>query len=154
MNPSSWDSVSFNLPDYYDIWALALLPYMTSCWSWMNDLGDKRELVVAKIKEYVTQKLSLLPGNSLLQCSSAFNGFAIYRLEKFKKCRYDNFSGNNMQFITEFDYEQNLNALQNEISNGTWRLENTVDCEHRYFHMQAIDENDAKIMISPRYLFN
>ena len=46
-----------------------------------------------------------------------------------------------------------LNALKNEVSNDTWLLVNTEDCEHRYFHMQAIDENDAKIMISPRYLF-
>ena len=106
------------------------------------------------MKEFVTQKLSLLPGNSLLQCSSAFNGFAIYRLEKFKKCRYDNSVANNMQFITEFHFAQNMNALKNEVSNDTWSFVNTADCEHRHFHMQAIDENDAKIMISPRYLFN
>ena len=143
MNPSSWDSVSFNLPDYYDIWALSLLPYVTSCWSWYNDMEDKGRLIEAKMKEYLTRKLSLLPGNSLQQCTSAFNGFAIYRIEKFKKCRYDNFVANNMKYMTESDFAQNLNALQNEVSNGTWSLENTVDCEHRYFHMQAIDRKSV-----------
>jgi hypothetical protein len=116
-------------------------------------MGDKRRLVVDKTKEYVTQKLSLLPQNNLLQCSSAFNGFAIYRLEKFIKCRYDNSVANNMQFITEFEYLQNINALKNEISNDTWSLLNTEDCEHRFFHMQAIKNHHAKIMISSKYLF-
>jgi hypothetical protein len=153
MNPSSWDSVSFNLPDYYDIWALSLEPYMTSCWSWNCNTGDKRRLIVNKMKEYVTQKLSLVKPNHLLQCSSAFNGFAIYRLEKFTNCSYDNSVANNMQFITEYEYLQNINALENDISNDTWSLVHTDDCEHRFFHMQAIKQNNAKIMISPKIIF-
>jgi hypothetical protein len=149
----TWDSLSFNLPDYYDIWALSLSPYMTSCWSWNSNMGDKRRMVVDKMKEYVTQKLSLLPRGHLLQCSSAFNGFAVYRLEKFIECRYDNSVANNMQFITEIEYLQNMKALKNEISNDSWSLYNNDDCEHRFFHMQAINKNNAKIMISPRYFF-
>jgi hypothetical protein len=150
MNPTSWDSLSFNLPDYYDIWALSLEPYMISCWSWNSNMGDKRRLIVDKMKEYVTRKLQT---NKLLQCSSAFNGFAIYRLEKFIKCRYDNSVANNMQFITENEYLQNINALKSEISNDTWSLLNTEDCEHRFFHMLAIKEFHAKIMVSSKYLF-
>ena len=32
----SWDSISFNRGDYYDIWAFSNDPYVASCWNWEN----------------------------------------------------------------------------------------------------------------------
>jgi hypothetical protein len=31
-NDSDWDSLSFNRPNYFDIWALSIDHYMLSCW--------------------------------------------------------------------------------------------------------------------------
>jgi len=45
--------------------------------------------------------------------------------------------------------------IQEEAYNKPFHIEiSSEDCEHRYFHLQAIEKNRAKIRISPLKMFN
>ena len=74
-----WDALSFNTsPKYYDIWGLSIYPY---CFSYNHFEENVRNYNI--IQNYVTALLNKLPAGGLLPCISSFNGFSIYRTNKF-----------------------------------------------------------------------
>jgi len=146
-----WDSLSFNRKDYFDIWALSIEPYYLSCWHFPGDFA-----IVNKMKQYIIDKLSKLRPTELLECISAFNGFAIYKKDKFKGCQYDWQVHGNFDLVSKEDVDKNEKALGSKftIDKSYHQIINPVtDCEHRYFHTSAIEKNDARIRISPLHLF-
>jgi len=152
LNRNDWDSLSFNHPiGYYDSWALSIKPYVLSCHHF-NDNCSGQKLINNIINK--TKKDKLIP------CLSAFNGFAIYKTEKFINCNYDG------RFM--LDYIPNKLIKENIIYNGQLNLKENKsqhkhdhfnnfnvyeDCEHRHFHITAVLKNGAKIRISPHCLF-
>ena len=133
-----WDALSFDHPDgYYDTWALSIGPYVLSCHHLTNGL---------KCQKYVSDLIKLTPRQRLIACYSAFNGFAIYRTNKFLNCHYD--GRFRVDYIPANLIKQNL--LYAGGFNGGQRKE---DCEHRFFHFQSIKKNGARIRISPLRLF-
>jgi hypothetical protein len=169
-----WDSVSFNRSDYYDIWALSINTYVYSCWHW-----DYPTKVVEIMKSYITKLLYhafIHSKESLIVCDSAFNGFALYRLEKFIDCNYEWEIKKNIDITGEDKILLNrimLDALVKEEiskillpkdsgeSSSTEDIQfdfhpekhNGSDCEHRFFHMEATRKNGARIRISPISVF-
>jgi len=154
VNNQDWDALSFNRKDYYDIWALSIYPFVTSCWHWGYKQMDSN-YVVEIMKEYISDILKNMDKSKLLECYSAFNGFSIYRKDKFINCKYSNNIYKSHQLISNNDLYDNITEL-NKITgrNNSMYLNLFEDCEHRYFHMSAIKKNNAKIVISPLYLFN
>ena len=155
---SEWDSISFNRPGYYDIWAVSLKPFVYSAWGWT----EPRE-VVRIMRNYIMDKLDKLNQTELLECSSAFNGFALYKSSVFLGCSYD--WRRPLEYISVEDIEKNREALVKhsrlaEESRGIitrYPLDKSVeepDCEHRSFHMSAISRFGARIRISPEILFS
>jgi hypothetical protein len=140
-----WDALSFNRMNYYDIWALAYNPFYFSCWHWED------QNIWMDIRNDISWRLAQLDKDSLFECSSAFNGFAIYRLSKFLNCYYD--------FRQAYNYmDDSLIAINDEIFRGrtvrqSGEKNNNEDCEHKHFHLQAIALNGAKIRISPLCFF-
>jgi hypothetical protein len=146
-----WDSLSFNRKEYYDIWALSIDPYIFSCWHFPGGYA-----VVKKMTEFIIEKLNKLDKNSLLECESAFNGFAIYRKSKFIDCKYDWKIEQNYNYIPKEKLIKNEEIIGQKITldRSYHDLVNpTTDCEHRFFHMNAIEKNGARIRISPQCLF-
>ena len=144
-----WDSLSFNTaPKYYDIWALSIYPY---CFSYNHFKNNVQQYNV--IQEYVDDKLKKLPPGGLVPCLSSFNGFSIYRSEKFLDCYYD---GNiRMDLIPKRLIHIHSLVAQSPL---VYKKYITVDgryedCEHRAFHFQALFKKGAKIRISPEKLF-
>jgi glycosyltransferase involved in cell wall biosynthesis len=147
---SEWDSISFNRPGYYDIWAVSLKPFIYSSWGWT----EPRE-VVKIMREYIVDKLAKLDPGQLLECSSAFNGFAIYKSSVFLKCGYD--WRRPLEYMTLEDVEKNREALGSSSRSIRYPLDKSVeepDCEHRSFHMSALHRFGARIRISPEILFS
>ena len=144
-----WDALSFNTkPFYYDIWGLSIYPF---CFSYNHFKSSAK--IYYMMRDYVTYKLKTLKNNELLQCISAFNGFAIYRTEKFLNCQYD--GRINLNLIPKKYMLANMNVTKSYIvykdsGNIKGKYE---DCEHRSFHVQAIKNNNAKIMIAPETIF-
>jgi hypothetical protein len=146
-----WDCLTFNKRDYYDLWALSIDEYIFSCWHWEDDINKSKE-IVKYLKKYITNKLKSIEDNKLLDCYSAFNGFAIYKKNKFINCHYESDIYKTLEFIPEKLLKKNIKKLNKFITiNNPFATE---DCEHRHFHLQAFFENYAKIKISPEILFD
>jgi len=150
LNRNDWDGLSFNTdPNYYDIWALSIFPY---CFSY-NHFRYTNTNNYKIIQQYIMGRLNSLKPDELLPCISAFNGFSIYRTNKFLQTRYD---GNVRTDLIPKLYLQ----YHATIANSTLYYPNlghvkayAEDCEHRAFHVQAINNSNSKIMISPEILF-
>jgi hypothetical protein len=102
------------------------------------------------MKKYIQKRLKNLPKGELLECISAFNGFAIYRTNKFIDCEY--YGKPRIDLISEENIKLNEDALNSPVLFDTPQR-NNEDCEHRFFHFQAIQKNNARIRISPEILF-
>jgi hypothetical protein len=143
---SEWDSVSFNRPGYYDLWALSIDDYVYSCWGW-----DKCWQIVEIMRDYITNKLSKVSENEFVPCRSAFNGFAIYKTEKFIDIDYDWKMPKEFMKLEELLHQQ---KILNSVPFSPLNVQtDEPDCEHRAFHMRAISKHNARIRISPKILF-
>ena len=145
-----WDALSFNTtPKYYDIWGLSIYPY---CFSYNHFEENVKNYNI--IQNYVSALLSKLPPNGLLPCISSFNGFSVYRTNKFLNTYYDG------RVRKDLIPPQNM-AAHKAITNSKLVYKKYVtvdgryeDCEHRAFHIQARQNSGARIMISPEVLFS
>lgn len=137
---SEWDGLSFNRDPYYDIWALSIPPLVLSCWHIY-----KCDKALALYEKYIKDKLAKLGPDEFLPVMSAFCGFAIYRTDKFKGCRYSGKFDINM--FSEQSVRKNAEILDSKL------FIRVNDCEHRNFHVNAIKKNSARIMVSPLHLF-
>jgi hypothetical protein len=147
---NDWDGLSFNTsPHYYDIWALSIWPF---CFSYNHFENSYNYHYV--IREYITLKLKMLKPGQLLQCISSFNGFSIYRTNKFLKTYYDGRVRSDLfpkEFIKSHTFAQKSKGLiYKDYGHVKGRYE---DCEHRAFHQMARNNSGARIMISPEILF-
>ncbi len=133
-----WDSLSFKHPaGYYDSWALSKRPFVLSCHHFKDNAIGIR---------FINKIIQKTPINGLITCLSAFNGFAIYRKKKFENCNYDGHF--RLDYIPQSLIEENLKYA------GTMDLsQDKEDCEHRFFHINAVVNNNARIRISPLSLF-
>jgi len=145
-----WDGLSFNTsPGYYDIWGLSIYPY---CYSY-NHFNNNQQFYKI-IQDYVTDRLKNLKDDELLPCISSFNGFSIYRTEKFINCLYDGRVNINLvppHYMLAHMKATNSPIVYNDYGHVNGRYE---DCEHRAFHVEAINKNNAKIRIAPEVIFS
>jgi hypothetical protein len=134
-----WDGLSFNKKVYYDLWALSKFPYSYSCWHFKDWKAWGR---------YIEKIIWNTPPKTLIQCFSAFNGFSIYKTNKFINCFYDP--------TLRLDLLPKHLLEANERVAGPMKTDERsmlVDCEHRSFHLMAITQNGAKIRIAPEIIF-
>ena len=146
LHRDDWDGLSFNKNDYYDIWALSIDPYFISMWHWRNPGIAKDHM-----KKCIEGKLKILKEGELLECISAFCGFSIYRTNKFLNCSYSGLFDRDAICKSGVDILKNIQAFKKyTYPLGVYH---PPDCEHKYFHMEAIHKHGAKIRISGDKLF-
>jgi hypothetical protein len=149
LNREDWDALSFNtVPKYYDIWALSIYPF---CFSYNHFNNNTKFHKI--IQNYISILLEKLPENGLLPCISAFNGFAIYRTNKFLDTYYDGTIRKDL--ICDENMKAHMLVTNSKL---VYKQYVTVDaryedCEHRAFHIMASQKSDAKIMISKDVIF-
>jgi hypothetical protein len=142
LEKGEWDCVSFNRPDYYDIWALMYPPFKHHCWGFRNHSRQ----VVQYMKEDVMKRLEEC--NEWIPCESAFNGFAMYITKRFKGIRYDGTYRAIQPMITNVERQNTLVALS--PLNLPLELDEQFpqSCEHLYYHLSAIQKKGVRIFIS------
>jgi hypothetical protein len=155
---TEWDCLTFNRPTYYDIWALSYSHYIIPSWSW----GEYSRKMISIMMQNITQELDQIGDDELFPVNSAFNGFAIYKLEKFKHCTYNwkttydidalpkEYIDKCIAEIKSANLSPELGEIKPDDVNDT---EEKEECEHRSFHQQATSLHGARIRISPHYLF-
>lgn len=145
--PLSWDALSFNRRDYYDLWALSIYPYTFSLLHYKNRNKIKHAMRNV-LNDKFTQEIKKNGNDGLIDCISAFNGFAIYKTKIFSNIKYEW----NVQKLLEIYPKSNIDIMSNHV----WQapIPRLDDCEHRYFHIRASKQNKARICISPMLLFN
>jgi hypothetical protein len=146
LHEDTWDALSFNKDPYYDIWALSIHPFAVS----FQHLENRDNLVIV-MQKYISDILK--SSTNLVSCMSAFNGFAIYRTSKFLNCHYD---GTLRLDLLSAEYVSlTLDKIKKKFNfcpPGSERSR-VEDCEHRSFHLMAINNNGARIRIAPELLF-
>lgn len=136
---TEWDALSFNKQPYYDTWALSKYPYVFSNMHFKNPEG---------YGPFIEKIINETPKKTLIPCLSAFNGFAIYRTNKFIDYFYD--PKPRLDLIPKHLIEKNIQLC------GPMYLKDKaaiVDCEHRSFHLMAVS-NGARIRIAPEVIFH
>jgi hypothetical protein len=147
---NDWDGLSFNTsPKYYDIWALSIYPY---CFSY-NHFKNTPTHNYRSMQNYIANKLMKLKKGQLLRCISSFNGFSIYRTAKFLNTSYD---GRIRLDLIPISYikAHSIASKSELVFPDLGRVKAyKEDCEHRAFHVQSINNDNARIMISAEVLF-
>ena len=142
LHTNNWDCLSFNRPNYYDIWALLYDNYKHHCWGFYGNSVD----VAGCMTHNITNKLNKLNDYDLFECLSAFNGFAIYRTNKFNNIQYDGTYAKFKHLITDEERIITLNHVKKQLNNNSVLINNNNDgdfCEHLYYHVSAIKHNNA-----------
>ncbi len=153
---NSWDGLSFNTsPKYYDIWGLSIYPF---CFSYNHFENNVKYYNI--IQNYIDKLLQEAKKyGKLVECISSFNGFSIYRTNKFLNTSYD--GRVRLDIVPKQNLEAHKNITKSNLvfkqyfkPNGKINVDGRYeDCEHRAFHMQARQNSGAKNMISPNILF-
>ena len=129
---------------YYDTWALSFDPFIYSFFHFAK-WNHVVELMRTQFKELMDEYNKNKP-NEFIPVYSAFNGFAIYKTSKFLDCSYSSII--NLQLFPEDILLHQIKIVNSNIINYL-----TNDCEHRHFHLEAIQKNNAKIKICQDFLF-
>jgi hypothetical protein len=126
-----WDCISFNRDDYYDIWALMFDDFKHHCWGFHTNSS----IVVSIMRDCIVNKLNICKTTNI-EVISAFNGFAIYKTDRFKGFHYDGLYENVKDLITE---EERLNTIQMlKKYNLDASIHNNHECcEHIFYHLSA-----------------
>jgi hypothetical protein len=149
LHKNNWDALSFNTtPNYYDIWALSIYPF---CFSYNHYKNHTKYHTI--IQTYIENLLKKIKPDGLLNCISAFNGFAIYKTAAFLDTYYDGRVRSDLlpQYLLDAHSkacDSEMQFIQCETVDGRFE-----DCEHRCFHIMASQNSGAKIRISPEILF-
>lgn len=134
-----WDGLFFNNANYYDFWALNFKEFQYSCWH-SNNVKKLVNLMNKNFKEECKNK-------EFIECDSAFGGFGIYKTNRFKDCYY-----RSLIDLTLFN-PQTIQSVFNKYNIQYIINPNIYDCEHRYFHLNAIRQNNVKLFIYNKNLF-
>ena len=148
---NDWDALSFNLHQYYDIWALIYGPIKHHCWGFNS--YEKTVKTIRFMEKDIAERLDLLDEDELFVCYSAFNGFSIYRTPIFKGCIYDGFYQNIKHFLSDEDRSNTIQYLSPLVGVDLSINDSHPEiCEHVFFHMSASMNNGARIRISKEFV--
>lgn len=142
---NEYDAVSFDREaGYYDWWALSFDPFIYSVYhtSDKHNVLQKMSYVFKKILKFYKENHPKKP----IPVFSAFNGFAIYKMEKFLNCSYS--ANIDIDLFPKDIIHKMISVTKSNIINNF-----NNDCEHRKFHLEAIKKNNAKIGVSTEYMF-
>ena len=117
-----WDSLTFYNKYYYDTWAVSIDHLQDSSWDTDKDGWEAQKEILTYLKETMDNLET-----NMRPIDSAFNGFAIHRLDKFKDIRFNP-----------------ATILNNKL---------IIDCEWRDFYKQA-NKKGLKVMITKDCLFD
>lgn len=148
----NWDCISFNKRNYYDIWALLYDDFKHHCWGF----GKNSSKVTLVMKNNIIKKLQNSKSNSI-EVMSAFNGFGIYKTERFKGFYYDGLYDNFKGLVTDIERNKTVEALKKFNLNVNCKMSNHQHgrdghCEHLFYHLSAFKK--GRIIKISKFIIN
>jgi len=145
-----WDCISFYEPEHYEKEAMKSLFYGIFQHHYLGFHFFYHDSITHIMKKDFSMKLQEYK-DRLFPCDSAFNGFALYRTQKFKNAVYDGFYNNLKKIMPENAEKNTLDTLQSTFFPfEDFYIDNTVleHSEHVYYHVSATQNHHARIRIS------
>uniref|UniRef100_A0A6C0LKC4 Glycosyltransferase n=1 Tax=viral metagenome TaxID=1070528 RepID=A0A6C0LKC4_9ZZZZ len=139
-----WDGLTFYNERYYDFWALSIAPFTLSC---LHNNNNMR--IIKAMSNFLKNKHK--NSNGLVYCNSAFNGFAIYKYNKYGSLSYSVIHHDVFHSIHDKKQIEGAGRCKYYINNNT--DEYNIDCEHRSFHYQATMIHGARLFMATTPLF-
>ena len=145
LDADDWDAVSFNRPDYYDVWALTFDQFRYNCWGF----GDHSRQVIQYMQKCITEKLKN-SDQPTVPVYSAFNGLAIHKTRRFENIHYDGHYASIEPFLKSEETLALLEHLKQAVNKDIQlkRLWKVPYCEHVYYYWTAAKQNDCVIKVS------
>jgi len=134
-----WDGLLFNNANYYDFWALNFKDFQYSCWH----CNDPKKIINIMNEEFIKE----CKNKEFIKCESAFGGFGIYKVKKFENCFY------RALIDLSLCKSENIKNIYKNYQIMYNIRKDIFDCEHRFFHLNAIKLNDVKLFIYNKNLF-
>jgi hypothetical protein len=142
---SKYDAITFDREaGYYDWWALSFDPYIYSFYHIVDSFKVADQM--KKMFTDILQHYRIHRPNDVIPVYSAFNGFGIYKTSKFLNSSYS--SDIRLDLFPKHIIHKLIYITKSNIHNHY-----KDDCEHRKFHLEAIQKNNAKIGVSTKYMF-
>ena len=139
----NWDCISFNRPIYYDIWALLYGDIKHHCLGF----GLYNRTVINSMQQTITNALKNCETNSI-EVISAFNGFCIYKTNKFKGLYYTGLYATFKALVSDEERAKTRNHLLKFNNINTYCRNDSIECcEHLSYHMMA-QKRGCKIKVS------
>jgi hypothetical protein len=158
---AEWDGLTFNRSNYYDIWALCFDEFVCSCFQFDfvrnlvtdEQLKNPQQIITytSLMKKEITERLK--NSKRLYPVYSAFNGFAVYKYDKYINCKYDWKIENTFRYFPYSLYLESLAKYKDILTAPITYNNRPSDCEHRHFHFQAFFENKANLFINPESIY-
>ena len=104
-------------------------------------------------REDIQLRLKEMPIDTLFECYSAFNGFGLYRTKKFRNIKYDGTYHSIKTLITDDERRSTLDFFKTIVSDIELDESKIEQCEHIYYNMSAIKNNNARIRIAKDCIF-
>lgn len=139
---NEWEGLTFARKPYYDMWALSIGPFHIGVWTYPRFDAYKYMEALGQCFQNVVDN----PDNAgkLIEVDSAFAGFAIYKKEAYRGCRY---SG-----ILQSKYFDQKKLADNK-ARFPIRRPSKRDCEHRCFHFMGKRLKNARLMLAVDQVF-
>lgn|SRR3990167_9224914 len=153
-NNTEWDCLTFNRHIYYDIWALMYKPFVQHCYGFNNSYTD----IIYLTQKDLKHKLSALKNTELFDTDSAFNGFAMHKLQRIINIPNLKYTYKYKEYYNEKDFEKYRKYLEKvklvkQSKMLYHRRHKTYMCEHISFY-QKLKSHGLLIRISPLILFD
>ena len=135
--------------------SLPLDPYIYSCWHWGDSPDECRWYNNNVLRKHLLSEIKKSKNNYIC-CLSSFNGFAVYKTNKFINCNYEWNFNKVLSYLPKDILDKSYKLLK-KIPDRKWNhmgLKREEDCEHRYFHIDGIKKNNTKNMIYIKKLFD
>jgi len=155
---SNWDCISFYHPQHYLKDAVRSLFFGKFQHQYLGFNPTFHDSIVYIMKTDLEMRLQNYKNGGLFPCDSAFNGFALYRTEKFQNVVYDGFCSTLKNMMGENVANETLNMFQHKFfpNIGNFYIDHTFveQSEHVYYHLSAIRYHGARIRITQEPLHN
>ena len=103
------------------------------------------------MKQNIVNKIQNSKSNNI-QVISAFNGFGIYKTQRFKGFYYDGHDANFKNIVTDMERTKTIEAFKKYNLNVNISTTHLECCEHLFYHLSAVKQ--GRVIKISKFIIN